>query len=74
MGNIAVGAKSDLVAGSSSVLGMETGGMRSGGKTDGGMAGGGREKAFKRKLDGERGRVMNGSEEIMTSFSGRIAQ
>jgi len=43
-GNMAVGAKSDLMAGSSSVLGMETGGMRSGGKTDGGMVGGGREK------------------------------
>lgn len=73
IGNMAVGAKSDLMAGSSSVLGMETGGMRSGGKTNGGMAGGGREKGFRLQVDGERGRVMNGSGEIMTSFS-RIAQ
>jgi len=47
---------------------MEPGDTRTDGKTDGGMVGGGRGKVFKMKVDGGRGRVMNGSK-IMTSFS-----
>ena len=42
--DMVVSSKSDLMVGSSSFLGMETGGMRSGGKTNGGMASGGRER------------------------------